>query len=183
MHNWWGDKLIQISLGLKCLTQLPLILSVREVVTHVPVFTAWALRMRRGSAESCGVLRVLWSVILGPAFPTKRSTSCYDLRASPVQQLWETGSLSRNTAEGSGGELELLSEQTILFIMNYVIRLHQVSLEGEKFYQCSTLKEVIIVVPADMLLLTPGELLPLLTQQCFCVCCRCMHLKVTEEIV
>lgn len=133
---------------------LTLIWSERAGVTHVPVFAAWALRMRRGSAESCGVLRVLWSVILGPAFPTKRSTSCYDLRESPVQQLWKTGSLSWNVAEGSGGELELLPEQTILFIMNYVIRLHQVSLE------CSTRNEVILVVPADMSLLTPAELLP-----------------------
>lgn len=139
---------------------LTLILSERAGVTHVPVFAAWALRMRRGSAESCGVLRVLWSVILGPAFPTKRSTSCYDLRESPVQQLWKTGSLSWNVAEGSGGELELLPEQTILFIMNYVIRLHQVSLEGEKFCQCSTGKEAILVVPADVSLLTPAELLP-----------------------
>lgn len=155
-----GDiSLFKIHLA-KCLTQLTLILSERAGVTHVAVFAAWALRMRLGSAESCRVLRVLWSVILGPAFPTKRSTSCYDLRESPVQQLWKTGSLSWNVAEGSGGELELLSEQTILFILNYVIRLHQVSQEGEKIYQCSTRKEVILIVPADMKLLTPGELLP-----------------------
>lgn len=61
--------------------------------------SVWAPRMRWSWPESCGVLRMLWSVILGPALPTKRSTSHNDPRASPVQQLWQTGSLSRNQTQ------------------------------------------------------------------------------------